>query len=321
MRGGEALRPETLAASLEMARNDKDLYGALITTCDVAAGFDADAYVAAVSRQGESSAEFARVTGAALHGQIQEVPIEAEAFIRAGEDVLRAAGIDPYPDHDARCVYCEQVLGESGGEVISARCAWVNDQSAVKRDQARADAKTTSSALRQLRIDSLAERIAAKVDATAETAPVLTAAADLIGSLREAITAIDAGKTVASVELISRSDTLRPLARGHLESAEEVLTALQTKESERRDAFEKERAELAELEAWATLAATIDEVTGYVDRARWAHRLETVLARLRGVLRSLTEAGKVGSDVVLNRGFEDRFREEAACSGGATGHA
>ena len=111
--------------------------------------------------------------------------------------------------------------------------------------------------------------------------------------------------------MAARSDALRPLARIQLDAAEDVLSALQAKASERTEAFEKERVALAELESRATLSACIVDVKGFVERARWAARLETVLLPLRGALRSLTEAGKVASEAVLNRGFEERFRQEA----------
>jgi hypothetical protein len=97
----EALRPEALAAPLELARNNKELFTALLAACDAESTFDADGYTRARSLEAESAAHFVRVTGAALHSQIEVVPAKAEAFIRAGEDVLRAAQIDPYPSDGA----------------------------------------------------------------------------------------------------------------------------------------------------------------------------------------------------------------------------
>lgn len=308
----EALRPETVAARLELARGDQKLCDALIKLPAVAETFDYGRYVRALESAESASRAYERITDSFISGHGIEGPTEAwEEFVRAGELVLRGLGEADGPVDGDDCIYCRQALDDDAIATIHTYREWVNDESARRRDSALRDAADAAAPLRTLDLRSLAERLAAKSSAASvPTPPVFVAAAASVGALTDAQEAVATRRELDWAAVQDQLESLRPLAEQAAADAAEVVAALEAQEAERLEAYNTERAALAELEAAATLVSLLPDIRAYVERARWADRLTTVVRPITGVLRSLTEAAKSASDEFLNRGFERQFESE-----------
>lgn len=308
----EALRPETVAARLELARGDRQLYQALTDLCDVAERFDVGRYTSAMQDASAADTDYERVTAAFLAGHGVGGPTQAwEDFVSAGELVLRGLGGDDYPHPGDDCIYCRQALSDDAAATIQTYRAWVNNASARQRDAARRAARDAAAPLRSLALGPLAERLAMKSSTTeGPPPPLLATAAAAIGALTAAADASTAQRPIDWGDIEEHLGALRPLAARALTEAQRVVAALEAQEAERLQAFTAERASLAEFEAAATLTTLLPDIRAYVHRARWADRLTTVLRPTSGVLRSLTETAKSASDEFLNRGFERQFERE-----------
>ncbi|MDP9409505.1 MAG: hypothetical protein M3P70_03215 [Actinomycetota bacterium] len=308
----EALRPETVAARLELARSDRQLFQALSDLCDVSTKFDVERYAGAIEEAVSAELDYGRITEAFLAGHGVDGPPEAwENFVRAGEAVLRGLGGRDVPHAGDDCIYCQQALDDHAAARIHTYREWMNDESARRRDRAHRAAAELAAPLQSLNLAPLAERLTAKSAASsAPPRPLFAAAAAAIGALTDAADALASRRAVDWSEVEQRLVSLQPLSAHALSEAAGIVETLEAQEAERLRAFTAERASLAELEAAATLAALLRDVRAYVERARWADRLTTVLRPIPGVLRSLTEAAKSASDEFLNRGFERQFESE-----------
>lgn len=308
----EALRPETVAARLEIARGDRRLHELILQLCEHGREFEVAGYTAAIEEAARADEEYARITETFVAGHGIDGPTQAwEDFVRAGEFVLRGLGGDADPDEGDDCIYCRQVLGEEAAATIRTYREWVNDESARRRDAAAQVADDLAAPLRLADVPGLAEQLAAKsatfVD---QVPPVFAAAAAALGALRSAADVVAARQPLVWEGVERHLAVLHPLAEGAFREAGEVVAALEAQEAERLQAYNDERAALAELEGAATLASVVVDVRAFVERAQWADRLATLLRPVTGVLRSLTEAAKSASDEFLNRGFEREFVRE-----------
>lgn len=310
----DALRPELVATRLEVAKGDHRLNTSLLSICDAVEAFDFTAYEQAIQSGARADEAYQQVTNDFMDraGVDVETPIW-EAFIRAGEGVILSVDNLDYPvEHDG-CIYCRQGLDDKAVEVIRTYRAWVNDESANRRDEARRAAANLAAPLKGLELDSLVERLVAKSGSSMgdQPPPVVDAAQLLLSQLTVAQEEIEKGEALTWDDIPQSVEALRPLARQALASSEEVIKALEAQEAERTEAYEKERAKLMRLEASATLATLLPDIRAFVGRAQSSDKLETVLRPIPALLRSLTETAKSASDEFLNKGFERQFELEA----------
>ena len=80
--------------------------------------------------------------------------------------------------------------------------------------------------------------------------------------------------------------------------------------TERQIALNKRQGELTELQAKKTAKALLPQIEKRVSDAKWVSRASIVKGNLPNVLRSLTEAAKEASEVLLNKDFGRRFEDE-----------
>jgi ATPase subunit of ABC transporter with duplicated ATPase domains len=88
------------------------------------------------------------------------------------------------------------------------------------------------------------------------------------------------------------------------------LQAAEGDASTRKARLDEQRDRLATLEARSTLSRLLPEVRAYVENAVWASKLQTLLRRFQGLLRSLTEVSKQASSELLNKNFRQAFEDE-----------
>src|SRR5205823_10074519 len=104
--------------------------------------------------------------------------------------------------------------------------------------------------IRRLQLSSLGERLIAKTAvASGEQPAVIALATDAVSTLADVAEAVVGRREIGWDEARGHLAALRPLAEKALKDAAEVVAALEAQEAERLQAFNAQRAELADLEA------------------------------------------------------------------------
>ena len=88
------------------------------------------------------------------------------------------------------------------------------------------------------------------------------------------------------------------------------IAGLQSSVEERQAALKTKQKELTELQGKKTANSLLAQIEKRVTDAKWVARATIVKSNIPSVLRSLTEAAKEASEILLNKDFGKRFEEE-----------
>jgi hypothetical protein len=298
-------RVQVVQADLELARAARELVGRL-------ARFDGKRYDDARGALAAADERYRTASAQAFAGEpIPAVLSEPWAdFIRAGEEYLKSIGRTDYPAGSDKCIYCQQEL--TGAAVTLAKKYREYCDSELQRAviDAQKALRDTAEDVTSVDLDALARAIAQKA-AAGELLRLIADVAKLVDLTRPLKMALETGADADPAPAKAAATSLSTALAAEVESLEKLLPELRSEAAKRERLYQQESAALRELEARLILRTLLPDITGYVERAKWASRAGTLLStRFRGLSKSLTELSKSASDRLLNQDFETRFRAE-----------
>ena len=235
-----------------------------------------------------------------------------EAFIKSGkeyQDHLQKLGV-----HDeTRCLYCRQTLSSDALALITKYSDYL--ESKIVRD-IHAQESAIQALVKPLQDSSLANVRAFCAPDEAELGEGVAATTEQIGTLRELLSVEAtlrkqlADKTDVEESNLAQLSEVRSKVGAWHSDATVALEELQIINSDREEVLAKKQAELLELSARMELSKSWSEVESLVAIAIRRGKLRRERDAIAVLRRSITNLSNRASDMLINKNFEDIFRNE-----------
>ena len=305
----DALSSTNIRSELKRARDRVAVVTALKTAIETARDFDVATYRARVSArdkalQRREDAGNKAFEGFAIPGVLGD---EWRRFIQAGDEYLKKHAPAPYPGAGDACAYCQQPLTTTAVELLKRYREFADNDIKTALDTTERELAAYAKPIADLKGEALENQLATETNGGPDILDPLKAVVEQIKKVsldvaaRRDVAWDDKGSVLAAAETVVTDEQTRLNAR---------IAALQSSVEERQTALTAKRAELTELQGKKTASALLPQIEKRVTDAKWVTRATIVKNNIPNVLRSLTEAAKEASDVLLNKDFGKRFEEE-----------
>lgn len=305
-----ALQSDNIAAQQAVTRNRLEANTQLVEAATATQAFNAAAYnkalddlTRAVADQNELKSRISvtfEIPGA-------ESP-EWHSFVNSGEAYRQHLALQDYPQGGDPCLYCRQPLAEHQVALVSVFRDLATNAAQTTITNARSTAATLSTPLTLIDVDRLTDSHNSESDAVPDDAHTADALA-AIKWLREAQKTLATG---AAIEWAPpRGLPELALEATHRSAASRILLSeLAERSDARAQKLSDEKVKLAELQARLRLKVDLDDITEYVENAKWTTKAKQAASRLSSTLSSVTRVTKDAGELLLNGNFEARFAEE-----------
>ena len=311
----EALGSRAPQDRLAFATSERDVYQAVKHAAETLRGFDLPAYNNKLQQLQQARQRHAEATQSALANEAIPGVLGEQwaAFVRAGEEYLRAVEHPDYPEPGEACAYCRQPLEGAALALVRKYREYCNDVLAQEVDRHQAALREAVSgplALDMPRIGDGLAHLAATLPEGQTPPDVLSAAQLLSGAASGLQDDLRALLPCTNEDLLAEALRVVTLTGPHLQTLEQAIAALGSEAAQRTELHARELAKLRLLEARIRLKALLPAVSNHVNSAKWAENARAILGRFQGLQRSLTEASKAASERLLNTDFERLFLAE-----------
>ena len=237
-----------------------------------------------------------------------------EDFIRSGLEYrrhLESLGVH----NDTRCLYCRQLLGTDALELIVKYSEYLESQ--IARD-IEAQESTIQILVKPVEDSSLKSVQTFCEPADADTDKSMPARAEQIEALRNLVS-LDGtlrkqftDKVMVCENILSKISGIRAKVGLWLSDVKATLEVLRAQDSDRDKSLTEKENELLELKARLELNKSWGEVEGIVAVAYRHHKLRSERAAISNILRNITLLSNKASEQLINKNFEQIFRNECA---------
>jgi len=311
----DALRGGAADARLQIARAERELYGAALAALQIHGEFRRDEFRAAV--QELSKAEEGVSTATRLAFSTESIPKVLEeawsTFIQAGEKYIVDAVGDGYPRPTDRCIYCRQELGDAARALILKYRGFCDSELRRQVQAQQAAVDQLGSGVVGLDLEGLTREVVrrvASIGSEGEKPAALEKLEAMLPWLKRFQDGVKTRKFVEDSTSEKATSEAKVVLEAEISGLNQAISDVTAAVTERHRMLEEQSRILRELEARVTLRELFPEVKKHVMRAKWADRAGTILAQFRGLSRSLTDAAKLASEELLNQDFERHFRTE-----------
>jgi len=283
----------------------------LMTTAEVVADFDRDAFNEALAALAALRDRYKRVREESFDaGELAGPPDdEWQRFVTAAADYQHHLGESDYPNDHDQCLYCRQQLTPSAVVVIRKYATFLDDALAQQIAEQEKRVEALGTVLTSARADDLASAIQRQRD-SGTTEAVYGIAEGFATALRTARQQAGDRERVSDDGLRVLAARVRAEASAPLATHRTEVEALEGQLADRSQALLVAVGKLRDVVAQIELDRRMPEIRIHVGNAKQAAKLDTTLRRISGLLRSLTEVSKTASEDLVNRDFASRFEEE-----------
>jgi hypothetical protein len=239
---------------------------------------------------------------------------EWRRFIMAGEEYLKKHAAATYPRADDACAYCQQPLTATAVDLVKRYREFSDNDIKTALDTTERELAAYAKPVSDLKGDALETQFAAETNGAPDILEPVKAVVEQIKKLsfavaaRHAVVWDDKDSKLSAAETVVIEEETRLNAR---------IAGLQSSVEERQAALKAKQKELTELQGKKTAHSLLPQIEKRVTDAKWVARATIVKNNIPNVLRSLTEAAKEASEVLLNKDFGKTFRggvQAAACT-------
>jgi energy-coupling factor transporter ATP-binding protein EcfA2 len=305
----DALGSSNIQNELKRARDRASVVKALKSAITTANAFDVATYAARVSARNAASqrrdaAGNKAFEGLAIPGVFGD---EWRRFIQTGEDYIRKHAPAAYPETNDACAYCQQPLTATALDLVRKYRDFSNNEIKTALDTADEALASYAKPLVDMDAEALETQLATEANGTADVLDAVKPAVARIKTLsldvgaRNAVEWGDKDTELTAVGAVLIAEETRLNAR---------IATLQASVEQRQAALTVKQEQLTELRGKKTANALLPQIEKRVTDAKWVARATIVKNNIPTVLRSLTEAAKEASEVLLNKDFGRRFEEE-----------
>jgi energy-coupling factor transporter ATP-binding protein EcfA2 len=305
----DALSSTNIQNELKRARDRVAVVSNLKKAIQTANDFDPATYAALL--EARNAASLRRETagskafeGLAIPGLLSD---EWRRFVQAGEDYIKGHADAGYPSADDACVYCQQPLTATALELVKKYRDFSNNEIKTALDAAEAALAACVKAIIDMRADTPETQLADEIGGAPD---VLEPVKVVVGKMKTLGADAAARAAVGWPEKDAELSAAEATIAGEETRLNERITALQASVEERQKALAKKQTELTELQGKRTANKLLPQIEKRVTDAKWVSKANIVKSNIPSVLRSLTEAAKEASEVLLNKDFGKRFEDE-----------
>ena len=308
-----ALSTGAVRQQITVKGQERDALAQVLSIGQTIADFDRDAYLEAIVALRSARVNHEQATREALAGEnIPGILGKAwQEFVEAAEGYIKEVGLDPYPESDDSCIYCRQPLDSAAVGLIQKYRDYCNAALRQEVERTNERPRELCVAVSNLQLDDNErdlDRLLKAVSDPSSSQPALAAGLEVIQQGRVLFRVItDEGDCPPTADGV-----LLPLSivRAGAEAAKIAWNDLCKEGEDRERVLGEERTRLQDLEERLTLRGLMPAIEGYVQAAEWANRCTLYLRPFQGIKRSLTDTAKRASTEVMNRHFQNLFREE-----------
>jgi energy-coupling factor transporter ATP-binding protein EcfA2 len=305
----DALGSSNIQNELKRARDRAAVVTALKTAMGTVKNFDVATYTARISARDKASqrhedAGNRAFTGLAIPGILGD---EWRRFIQAGEEYVKKHAPATYPGAGDACAYCQQPLTATAVDLVKKYREFSDNDSKTALDTTERELAGYAKPVADLKGDALETQLAGETNGGPDILDPVKAVVEQMKKLsldvaaRRAVAWDDKDSTLAAAETVVTGEETRLNAR---------IAGLQSSVEERQAALKAKQKEITELQGKKTANSLLPQIEKRVTDAKWVARATIVKNNIPNVLRSLTEAAKEASEVLLNKDFGKRFEEE-----------
>ena len=308
-----ALSTGAVRQQITVKGQERDALAQVLAIGQTIADFDRDAYLEAIVALRAARVNHEQATREALAGEnIPGILGKAwQEFVEAAEGYIKEVGLDPYPESDDSCIYCRQPLDSAAVGLIQKYRDYCNAALRQEVERANERLRELCVAVSNLQLDDNErdlDRLLKAVSDPSSSQPALAAGLAVIQQGQVLFRVItDEGDCPPTADGV-----LLPLSivRAGAEAAKIAWNDLCKEGEDRERILGEERTRLQDLEDRLTLRGLMPAIEGYVQAAEWANRCTLYLRPFQGIKRSLTDTAKRASTEMMNRHFQNLFREE-----------
>jgi energy-coupling factor transporter ATP-binding protein EcfA2 len=305
----DALGSTNTQNELKRTRNRAVVVTTLKTAIETVKNFDVATYAARVSArdkalQRREVAGNKAFEGLAIPGLLSD---EWRRFIQAGEEYLKKHAPATYPGADEACAYCQQPLTVTAVALVQKYREFSDNDIKSALDTTERELTDYAKPVVDLKSDALAAQLAAETNGGPDILDPIKITFEQMKKLsldvaaRREVAWNDKDSVLAGAETVVTDEAKRLNAR---------IAGLQSSVEERQAALKAKQKELTELQGKKIANSLLSQIEKRVTDAKWVARATIVRNNIPNVLRSLTEAAKEASEVLLNKDFGNRFEDE-----------
>lgn len=306
-----ALKSNTTDRLLASNRESLRVLRELDSLAQTVGGFDPQSYNARIGVVRDLREQYRRVRDETFAaGELAGPADDAwQRFVLAAAEYQDNLGLQSYPSEGDSCVYCRQALSADAASLIERYETFLDDALARQIQSEEQALRRMVDPVLAPRIDSVQATIGRWREASSN--PELFEQArrfvEVLSSLRtnledrEQSDEVTIGRSAADL----REALLTPIAEHDRESS-----SLKSQLEDRDSTLAEAETQLRGIAAKIELDRRLPEMRTYVAKAKRAAKMDRLLRRISGVLRSLTEVAKTASEDLINKDFAGRFEEE-----------
>lgn len=310
-----ALRPEMIASRVKLVKAELDDYHRLKNCLKAISESELTKYASRLKSLEEAKRDFQVTTQEAFAGvEIPGLLGEAwSSFIRAGENYIQSLDEDDYPADDVQCVYCQQPLDKAALELLGKYRNYCNDTLSQAVTRSREALLVTPAKIRAADPEGVLERISGRIAMIENADDIPEFLADsvvLLSQVLGSIKSMDDEQEIDANTLIAGERALTQQLQVAIDKLEAHLVGLTSEKEERERLHAATRQRLRALEARLKLKSLLPDVAEFVKDSKWVQKANQISKSFANISRTLTIAASRASNDLMNRAFEEKFREE-----------
>ncbi|SDH93748.1 Wobble nucleotide-excising tRNase [Actinokineospora alba] len=233
-----------------------------------------------------------------------------QKFITAGDEYQTHLGLHDYPQSGNQCLYCRQPLAESALDLVRRYRTFLDESYTRRVTDSRRQVDEMAIFVDPGVVVQCREFIETQ---TGEKDPSswIGVSEILLDELSAELVEVNARRKSVAPEMTKRSHSLTSILGPLISVTKEQVRQLAQQKHDRAETLAAKERNLRELSARIELRSNLETARVYVQNAKRGEQLDNLSKSISNkIARSLTDQSKLASEDLVNKNFEQLFREE-----------
>lgn len=308
-----ALRANTAEALLAHAESQVRGMTRLEELADVVSRFSAKAYNLALDNLSIAQTEHRKARGELFDAdELPGLPDDDwQKFITAGDEYQAHLGLHEYPQSGNQCLYCRQPLAESALDLVRRYRTFLDESYTRRVAESRRQVDEMAIFIDPSVVIQSREFIETQLSEKKEPSSWIGTSEVLLDELTIELVEVNARRKSVAPDLARRSQLLTSMIGPLISATKEQVRQLAQQKHERAETLTTKERDLRELSARIELRSNLEAARTHVQNAKRGEQLDSLSRSISNkIARSLTDQAKLASEDLVNKNFEQLFREE-----------